>query len=489
MNNILALYGSFINPIVIFLYWLIIVGLSIRILMKRKSNTFVIAWLLIIHIIPILGIILYLLFGEIHLGQLRAKRAKELKPQVSHFTEQLLLYPEVFSNQITDVAQPVFQLIEHQTKLGGFKGNEIQLLDNFEIVFSKVLKDIQDAKSNIEMTFYIWQSSGIVVDIESALLDAVKRGVSCRIMIDSAGGRTFLKSEQAKKMRQNGIKIINCLKVNLFRFFLRRLDLRQHRKIIIIDNHICYTGSMNMVDPRFFKQNEGVGEWVDIMVRMNGPITMMMGALYAGDWLLETGQRIDFPKITTFEQADLTQHSVMQLVPSGPGYTENMLQQSLLLAIYSAKEELIFTTPYFVPSDDILHAICTAAERGIQVKLVLPKKGDSLMTNWASRAFFTELLESGVQIYQFEHNLLHTKSILIDKKLSLVGTVNLDMRSLWLNFELTAVIDEIQFSNELDQLLAEYLAHSTKLTLAQWKKRPFYHPVLERIFYFCSPLL
>lgn len=489
MNQIFSIYDTIINPFFVIIYWLLIVLITIRILMKRKSNTFVIAWLLIIHLIPFIGVIIYFLFGEIHLGQLRVKRAEQLKPDVSLFSQQLNLYPQIFSNNISPLAEPIFQLIQHKNSLGGIQGNQIHLLNQFEVVFTHLLQDIKNAQSNIEMTFYIWQSGGLVDEVEKALIDAVKRGLSCRIMIDSAGGRAFLKSNQAKLMRENGIQIINCLQVNLFRFFLRRLDLRQHRKIIIIDNHICYTGSMNMVDPRFFKQDQKVGEWVDIMIRMKGPITMMMGALYAGDWLLETGEKIDFPKVTTFEPNDFNQNSVMQLIPSGPGYAENMLQQILLIAIYAAKEELIFTTPYFVPSDDILHAICTAAERGVKVKIILPKKSDSIMTNWAGRAFFSELLESGVQIYLFEHNLLHTKSILIDQKLSFVGTVNIDMRSLWLNFELTTVIDEIHFSNELHQLLLGYLKNSTELTLEQWKKRAFWHPLVERLFYFFSPLL
>lgn len=488
MSHLFTHYDTIFNVFYVALYWAIIVLISIRVLMRRKSNTYVIAWFLIIHLIPFVGIVIYFLFGEIHLGQLRAKRAKELKPDLSAFVEQLNQYPQIFSEDVSPIARPIFQLIKHQNALGGIQGNQVHLLNNFEPVFASMLQDIKNAKSNIEMTFYIWQSGGLVDEIETALIDAVKRGLSCRIMIDSAGGRSFLKSQRARLMQQNGIKIVDCLRVNLFRFFLRRLDLRQHRKIVIIDNHICYTGSMNMVDPRYFKQDQKVGEWIDIMIRMKGPITMMMGALYANDWLLETGEKIEFPKISTFEP-NLNQRSIMQLVPSGPGYPENMLQQTLLMAAYAATEELIFTTPYFSPSDDILHAICTAAERGVKVKLILPKKGDSVMANWASRAFFSELLESGVQIYLFEQNLLHTKSILVDQKLSFVGTVNIDMRSLWLNFELTTVIDELNFANELHQLLLGYLEKSSELTLEQWKKRAFWHPIVERLYYFFSPLL
>ena len=219
------------------------------------------------------------------------------------------------------------------------------------------------------------------------------------------------------------------------RVFLRRMDLRQHRKMIMIDNYIAYTGSMNMVDPRYFKQDAGVGQWIDLMARMEGPIATAMGIIYSCDWEIETGKRILPPppdvNIMPFEQA--SGHTI-HTIASGPGFPEDLIHQALLTAAYSAREYLIMTTPYFVPSDDLLHAICTAAQRGVDVSIILPRKNDSMLVGWASRAFFTELLAAGVKIYQFEGGLLHTKGVLVDGELSLVGTVNLDMRSLWLKF-------------------------------------------------------
>jgi len=166
-----------------------------------------------------------------------------------------------------------------------------------------------------------------------------------------------------------------------------------------------------------------------------------------------------------------------------------MIHQALLTAIYAAQDEIIFTTPYLVPSDDLLHAICTAAQRGVKVKIIIPEKNDSLMVKWASRAFFSDLLESGVELYQFKNNLLHTKSVLIDNQLSLVGTVNLDMRSLWLNFELTAVIDDTEFAKNLNTLLQDYLKNSDLIIFSTWQKRPFWQHIIERLFYFFAPLL
>lgn len=291
-------------------------------------------------------------------------------------------------------------------------------------------------------------------------------------------------------MRAAGIEFIESLKVNLMRFFLRRMDLRQHRKIVVIDNYISYTGSMNMVDPRYFKQDAGVGEWVDILVRMEGPVSTTLGIVYAFDWEMETGQRVLPPppdsNIMPFEQAN---GHTTQIIASGPGFPDELIQQSLMTAMFSARKQLIMTTPYFVPSDDLLHAICTAAMRGVDVSIIMPRQNDSFLVRWASRSFYSELLAAGVKIYQFEDGLLHTKSVLVDGELSLVGSVNLDMRSLWLNFEITVVIDDKSFGSDPTLVQYDYIARSTRLEIEEWEQRPFWNRVVERICYFFSPLL
>ena len=482
-------FHALISTLIFLVYWLLIVSTTLRIVFKRRPTTYVIAWMLVIYILPIIGIILYFALGETHLGQQRAKRAQKMRPTIAKFINQLSAFPDIFTAKVSQVSKPIFQLCKHQTGLDGIKGNHIELLSDTDTIFNRLIDDINNANSNIEMVFYIWNEGGKADDVEQALIQATQRGVTCRLMIDSAGSRHFIRSKACQRMRAAGIIIIEALQVNLLRFMFRRLDLRQHRKVAIIDNYISYTGSMNIVDPRFFKQNKHVGEWVDIMIRMNGPVTTLMGAIYASDWELETGKHLALPQITDFAEPPEEKKHIMQLIPSGPGYTENMIHQVLLTAIYSAQEQIIFTTPYLVPSDDILHAICTAAQRGVEVIIITPKKNDSLMVKWASRAFFSELLSSGVKLYQFNDNLLHTKSVLVDNQLSLVGTVNLDMRSLWLNFEITTVIDDAQFAKSLSQLLKQYLSQSEEINIQKWNKRPIWQRVIERLFYFFAPLL
>lgn len=482
-------FHTLVSTLIFLIYWLLIVATTLRIVFKRRPTTYVIAWMLIIYILPIVGIILYFAIGEAHLGQQRVKRAQQMRPTIAKFIQRLEDFPDIFTTKVSQVSKPIFQLCKHQTGLDGINGNHIELLSETDEIFDRLINDINQATSNIEMVFYIWNEGGRANEVENALIAATKRGVICRLMVDSAGSRHFIKTNASKRMRDAGIIIVEALKVNLLRFMFRRLDLRQHRKVAIIDNYISYTGSMNIVDPRFFKQNKHIGKWVDIMVRMNGPVTTLMGAIYASDWELETGKYLALPQITEFAEPPEDKKHIMQLIASGPGYTENMIHQVLLTAIYSAQEQIIFTTPYLVPSDDILHAVVTAAQRGVEVIIIVPKKNDSLMVKWASRAFFSELLDGGVKLYQFNDNLLHTKSVLIDNQLSLVGTVNLDMRSLWLNFEITTVIDDAEFARSLSILLQKYLSQSDPVNVSEWKKRPIWQHIIERLFYFFAPLL
>lgn len=482
-------FYTIFNTLLIIGYWIITVFVILRILMKRAPVTDVIAWLLIIHLLPVIGLFIYAFLGERRLGTKRATQAVQTWQSISKWTEKLKERDDIFATQISPVAEPLFDLCKHKYQIGGIKDNLLTLYKNAHDVIDKIVEDIDGAQKSVEMIFYIWSDKGKTIEVSQALIRAVKRGISCRIMLDSVGSNAFFRTEICRKMQKEGIVIIEALEVGLFRSLFRRIDLRQHRKLVIIDENISYTGSMNMVDPRFFKQNAGVGEWIDIMIRMVGPISFMMQMIYTFDWEMETDEHI-IPSIPDkkFALDDKTGH-VLQVIASGPGTDDNMISQSLLTAIYSARTSIIMTTPYFVPSDELLHAICTAAERGIDVHIILPTKNDSTMVQWASRTFFSTLLEAGVKLHKFNGGLLHTKSVLIDDELSLVGTVNLDMRSLWLNFEITAVIDDKGFGKDLKQLQHEYMSQSTLLRLEDWKKRPIWHLVIERLFYFFAPLL
>lgn len=489
MFNSSTFYSLF-NWLLLLGYWLLIAGVTVRILMKRRAVASTMAWLLIIYILPLVGIIAYFSLGELHLGRQRAERAKLIWPVAVAWLNQFEQAKKIFAHRHSKVASALFDLCACRQGFHGVRGNRLQLIADSQGVLQQLIQDINAAQHNVEMVFYIWQPGGLVEDVAQAFMAAAQRGVHCRLMLDSAGSVRFFHSYWPKRMRAAGIEVVEALKVSLLRVFLRRMDLRQHRKVILIDGHIAYTGSMNMVDARFFKRKAGVGQWVDLMARMEGPVTSVIGIVYASDWEIETGKRILPHSLnhTLVARERESEHNV-QIIASGPGFTEDAIHHALLTAIYSARQQLVMTTPYFIPSEDLLNAINLAALRGVEVTIIIPRRNDSLLVGWASRAFFAEMLDSGVKIYLFNGGLLHSKSVLVDGQLSLIGTVNLDIRSLWLNFEITLVVDDAEFARDLFQVQSSYIRHSTRLDAKKWAKRAIWQRVIERLFYFFSPLL
>ncbi|CAL4322335.1 cardiolipin synthase [Buchnera aphidicola] len=484
------IFYDLIKWLVFFIYWLLVANITYRILIKRRSIPSSMSWLLTIYIFPFIGITIWFFFGELYLGKRQKKIANKIWSISNTYINDLKSCKYIFQIKNSEVARSLFQLCKHRQGISGIKNNEISLLTNTKKTMEILIRDIYSARKNIEMVFYIWKPGGIADDVAIALMHSAKRGVNCRLMLDSAGSVDFFRSPWFSIMKRSGIKIVEALKVSFIRIFLRRLDVRQHRKIILIDNFISYSGSMNLVDPYLFKKSSGVGQWIDLMTRIEGPIATMIGIIYSCDWEIETGLKI-LPKLPNKEmlKKKCNQNSSIQVIASGPGFPKNVIHQALLTAIYSARYELIITTPYLVPSDDLLHAICTAAQRGVKVSIIIPLYHDSILVKWASRVFFSELLEAGVKIYQFKKGLLHSKSILIDRQLSLIGTVNLDMRSLWLNFEITLVIDDTQFGHNLSSIQKEYISDSQLLDKNIWSMRASWTRVVEKIFYFLSPLL
>ncbi|MBK4775420.1 cardiolipin synthase [Candidatus Pantoea edessiphila] len=472
------------------IYWLLVANITFRILMRRQEVNLSMAWLLAIYVLPVLGIITYLSFGELYLERIRIKRTRSTWIHTNDFLKKLKKHGEIFTTAHSNAAHSLFQLCSERQGIPGIKGNNIQLISDANDAIKSLINDIKIARHNIKMIFYIWHPGGLADEVAESLIKASYRGVKCRLILDSAGSISFFHSHWAKKMRNAGIEVIEALKINILQCFLRRMDLRQHRKLVLIDNYTAYTGSMNLVDPCFFKQHIGVGKWIDLMVRIEGPVSALISIIFNSDWEIETGNRISsFYKTNKKTTLNEKNSCIAHVVASGPVFPKDMMHQLLLTAVYSAREHLIMTTPYFIPSEDLLRAICTAALRGVNVAIVLPLYNDSILVSWASRAFFSELLEAGVNIYQFEGGLLHTKSVLVDKQLTLLGTFNLDMRSIWLNFEITLIVDDYSFSKNVSCLQDKYIANSRLIDKQIWSKRAFWKKFLEMMFYLFSPLL
>ena len=491
---------SIIPTIVLFADLTIRIGLSIRVILRKRPHGTTFAWLIIILLLPFLGAFVYLLFGENRLSEKRAARTRDNQNHYQYWLNTLTERAPVDPKSMSDKCHPLHRQAETLIGIPALNGNSLQIIETPDEIIDAIISDINQAQSTCHLQFYIWHEGGKVAEVEDALIEAVNRGVICRILVDAIGSHDFLKSERIRQLRKSGIKIREALPAGIISAIFKRVDIRNHRKIVVIDGEIAYTGSQNMVDPRFFKQNRGVGQWVDIMLRITGPVVESIAGTFISDWFLEAddhGNRTgDIAKdvANIRKQADVhineaTGSIPVQLVPSGPGLVPEAILNLLLTTIYSATKTLVLTTPYFVPDEALLTALRSAAQRGVDVTVILPEKNDSVLVHYASQAHYQELAESGVKIMLFYGGLLHSKTITVDNEFSLLGSVNLDMRSFWLNFEATLFIYDQQFTEQLRQVQTKYQQQSTILDHKKLAKRPAIRRFKENVALLIGPLL
>ena len=352
-----------------------------------------------------------------------------------------------------------------------------------------LISDINGARSTCHMVFFIWHPGGLADEVAEALIHAARRGVLCRVLLDAVGSSNFLKGAMVKRLREEGVRVQSALPGGIFHMLVKRFDLRMHRKIVVIDGEIAYTGSLNLVDPRFFKQQSNVGQWVDAMVRLRGPAVEAMGIVLLGDWELETGEGLEsLRKTGDVRRPPPAGASTVQVMPTGPTMQDDAIQ-ILLTTIYAARRELIITTPYFVPDESVLMALVSAARRGVDVTLILPARVDSRLVKFASQPHMGELLSNGVKIMLFSGGLLHTKSVTVDGEMSLFGSLNLDPRSIYLNFEITLSAYDRAFTGELRKLQWSYIEESAAISLADWERRNWLERFRDNVARLLSPLL
>lgn len=479
---------------------LIRIGLSIRVIMRKRPYGVSLAWLIVVLLVPFLGGFFYVLFGENRLPEKRMARTRASYDFYINWLKGLGSGPSLRWEE----DNPSYASLHRQAKtlvgLPAMGGNKLTLITAPDEILGSIINAIDNARSTCHLQFYIWQEGGRVDEVIEALYRAANRGVICRILLDSIGSRDFLRSVKAKQMIQAGIKVQESLEAGLISAFFSRIDIRNHRKIVVIDGIVAYTGSQNMVDPDHFKKSAGVGNWIDTMVKVEGPVVETLAGTFLSDWYLETkvgyfnGEAINADMKTIRRVSDLQAcppvgASNVQLVPSGPGGVPEAIHSLLLTTIYAAQSELIMTTPYFIPDEPLLAALKSAAQRGVDVKIVVPQKNDSRLVHYASRARYEELTDSGVEIHLFYGGLLHSKTITVDGSFSLFGSVNLDMRSFWLNFEATMLIYCQDFTMKLLQTQKGYLARSRQLDPIQFKQRNQIEKFKENLVLLISPIL
>ena len=474
------------------LHLLIVIMIMIRVIMRRPAIGVALSWLILVAAVPYGGALIYLVIGERRIGDQRRRRIDRMR------SDYLPLRQVVIEQGIASVDWdrhgPAMKLLDrlgyNLVGIPTVRESHCEILSETPAILKGICEDIDTAQHSVLMEFYIWNEGGLADEVLAAMIRAAQRGVSCRVLIDAVGAGPWWKGAQPQQMRDAGVRLEAALPVGLFRTFVGRTDLRIHRKIVVVDAQVAWTGSMNLVDPLYFKQDAGVGEWVDAMVRLKGSVIIPLVATMIGDWSLETGEPVmqliadtNLHKVVPQGTADI------QVIPSGPGTSDEGLLQMILGLINSARSELVLTTPYLVPDESILKALRGAAGRGVSVRIVVPEKVDSFLARYAGRSYFDHLLEAGIEVYQYQGGLLHTKSMVVDSRVSMFGTANLDMRSLWLNYELSLFVYDSTFATELRELQQTYIDASRQLDENSWASRPLPEQFLENLLRLMSPLL
>lgn len=475
-----------IQQLLIWGHLLLVVGFAVRVIMRRLPVGVTLAWLLVLILLPYVGVGLYLLFGERFLGVTRKQRGLRLRERYGLNKVREVHRNLHFWAGCHPASASLAKLELHNSGIPATGGNRLVFFDSAGETIDRMVEDIHTARHTCHLEFYIWQPGGRPDAVAAALLAAAERGVHCRIMLDAVGSAEFFSSPLARRLRHPRIEMVKACPIGVIPWQLARYDLRNHRKTLVVDDRVAYMGSFNLIDPDHFKRDAGVGAWVDVMARIEGPVVPVFDAVFRWYWNIEADQ--DLPLLAAPLAVDDSQ-AIVQVAPSGPDAATESILYTLLQAIYAAEESVDIVTPYFVPGEALELALKIAARRGITVRVVVPEKVDSFLVRHASRSYFTELLSAGVELYQYEHNLLHSKIVVIDDSLAFFGTVNLDLRSLWLNFEMTLIVYDPETASVLAGIIADYRCQSTAIRLDDWRRRGHLSRFFENITHLFSPLI
>jgi cardiolipin synthase A/B len=466
---------------------LVVIDVVVRVLSviyvprNRRPQTAT-AWLLAIFFLPYIGILLFWLIGSRYLPKKRREKQYEINSYILETTEGMDLVR-------VDRTWPTWlpAVVALNRNLGAMPmvgGNRATLHDNYDESLIAMTNALRSAKRYVHVEFYILNLDKTTRPFFDELAAALDRGVTVRVLLDHiACLRSKNYHETLRRLTEMGADWHLMLPIQPFKGKFQRPDLRNHRKILIIDGEVGFTGSQNVIDSSYDKRGNlkrGL-KWKDLMVRFEGPIVAGINALFVTDWYSETDELLvrEVENIVVDHSTELLD---AQVVPSGPGFDgENNLRLFNSL-IYAAKEKVIITSPYFVPDGSLLYAITTAAQSGIDVQLFVSEIGDQAVTYHAQRSYYEELLRAGVRIWQYQApTILHAKHITVDDQVAVIGSSNMDMRSFSLDLEITVMIKGSKFVQSLRRVEDSYRMRSRELTLDEWMRRSSRSKVLDNV--------
>ena len=431
-------------------------------LRPHREPTSRLAWVIVIIIIPVVGTILYLLLGEARVSATRKERGRAIDALLPRPPHDLRTIETLFDSPY----DAPFDLARTVNGLGPTSGNRAALLPDSNAAIDAMVTDIDAAVDHVHACFYIWLDDNNGQKIKDAMIRAAGRGVTVRALADALGSHKLIRSAHWTQMAAAGVELRVALPVgNLLWTMIRgRVDLRNHRKALIVDGHIGWCGSQNAADPEF-RVKPHFAPWVDIMTRWEGPVVRDWQFLFVSDWMGELGEDLSaMLKLAPFKNEG---EIIAQVIGTGPILAYSAMTACFSELIHAAREELVITTPYFVPDDPLLYALLSAARRGIRTILILPAKNDSRIVAAASRSHYADLLKAGVELFEYHCGLLHAKTMIVDGKVGLVGSANLDRRSFELNFENNILFADETLAAQIRARQNEWLVDSSRVTIEQ----------------------
>ncbi|PZU45700.1 MAG: cardiolipin synthase [Microbacterium sp.] len=462
--------------------------LAIIFVPRNRRPTAAMAWLLAIYFIPIVGVVLFLLIGNPRLPRARRKKQEQLNDYIRRTSRGLDL-----GSLRPDAPEWFTQLVRLNRNLGAMPiagDNGATLIAGYQDSIDAMAAAIREAQTYVHVEFYILQADVATDDFFAALEEVAARGVTVRVLLDhwANRGKPFYK-QTIDRLTAMGAQWHLMLPVQPFKGAYTRPDLRNHRKLLVVDGHVAFTGSQNVTDSTYnLPKNIKRGlHWVDMMARLDGPIVASVNAVFLSDWYSETDEVVE--GIELFDVQTGTGDLDCQVIPSGPGFEFQNNLKLFMTLLFAAKEKIIIVSPYFVPDEGLLLAIQTACQRGVHVELFVSEEGDQAMVYHAQRSYYEALLRAGVIIWMYKKPfILHSKSTSIDDEVAVIGSSNMDMRSFGLNLEISLLVRGEEFVSQLRAVEDDYRESSRELTLDEWMQQPLRSKVLDNLARLTSAL-
>jgi len=470
---------SWVRETVFLLYAVTIVSIIVIVVSENRNPVKSLAWITVLLLLPMLGIVLYLIFGR----NIKNKR------KLSRRNRRKLKRREVPRNvdpRSLGLSQESLQQIRLAHSLTGaqfYTDNDVVVFTSGAQKFARLKEDLRSAKRFINLEYYIFENDNIGNIIADILIERAMAGVKVRVIYDHVGSFT-VKSQFFKRMRKAGIEVYPFFEVT-FPQLGTRINWRNHRKLCVIDGKTGYLGGMNIAD-RYIDGGKKFESWRDTHVRVEGPVVAALQYSFAVDWhfmgqpLLSDAILPDSPK-----RGDIAAH----LLTSGPTSQWSNIAFMFHKALGNAKRRIYIQSPYFLPTDTLLKDLVTAALSRIDVRVLIPRKGDSVLLNYASSSYITQCMQAGIKFYFYEAGMLHSKMIIVDDDFVTIGSTNFDFRSFEHNFESNLFFYSKEFAERMLGIYRQDLSHSTRVVPAQWRRRPIHRRAIESIVRLLSPIL